>query len=46
MKNKKKYCLGEVKENVSEMEFEDRCDEIVEVDDDMQLLISGCPHLL
>lgn len=29
MKNKKKYRLGEVKENVSEMEFEDRCDEIV-----------------
>lgn len=41
MKNKKKYRLGEVKENVSEMEFEDRCDEIVEVDDDMQLLRNG-----
>ena len=46
MKNKTKYRLGEVEEVVSEMEFEDRCDEIVEVDDDMQLLISGCPHLL
>ena len=46
MKNKIKYCLGEVEEIVSEMEFGDRCDEIVEVDDDMQLLISGCPHLL
>lgn len=46
MKNKTKYCLGEVEEIVFEMEFEDRCDEIVEVDDDMQLLISGCPHLL
>ena len=41
MKNKTKYRLGEVEEIVSEMEFEDRCDEIVEVDDDMQLLISG-----
>ena len=41
MKNKTKYRLGEVEEVVSEMEFEDRCDEIVEVDDDMQLLISG-----
>lgn len=41
MKNKTKYRLGEVEEAVSEMEFEDRCDEIVEVDDDLQLLISG-----
>ena len=41
MKNKTKYRLGEVEEVVSEMEFEDRCDEIVEVDDDLQLLISG-----
>ena len=41
MKNKTKYRLGEVEEIVSEMEFEDRCDEIVEVDDDLQLLISG-----
>lgn len=37
MKNKTIYRLGEVEEIVSEMEFEDRCDEIVEVDDDMQL---------
>ena len=36
-----KYRLGEVEEIISEMEFEDRCDEIVEVDDDLQLLISG-----
>lgn len=41
MKNKTKYRLGEVEAIVSEMEFEDRCDEIVEVDDDMQLIISG-----
>lgn len=41
MKNKTKCRLGEVEEVVSEMEFEDRCDEIVEVDDDMQLIISG-----
>lgn len=41
MENKRKYRLGEVEENVSEMEFEDRCDEIVEVDDHLQLLISG-----
>ena len=32
MENKRKYRLGEVEENVSEMEFEDRCEEIVEVD--------------
>lgn len=41
MKNKTKYRLGEVEEIVSEMEFEERCDEIVEVDDDLQLIISG-----
>lgn len=41
MKNKTKYRLKEVEEIVAGMEFEDRCDEIVEVDDDMQLLISG-----
>lgn len=41
MENKKKYRLGEVEEIVFEMEFEDRCDEIVEVDDHLQLLISG-----
>ena len=28
MKNKTKYRSGEVEEVVSEMEFEDRCDEI------------------
>ena len=41
MKNKTKYRLGEVEEIISEMEFEDRCDEIVEVDDDLQLVVSG-----
>ena len=35
MENKTKYRLGEVDEKLSEMEFEDRCDEIVEIDDDM-----------
>ena len=38
MENRKKYRLGEIEEI---MEFEDRCDEIVEIDDDLQLLISG-----
>ena len=33
MENKRKYRLGEVEETVSEMEFEDRCEEIVEVDE-------------
>lgn len=41
MENKTKYRLGEVEEKLSEMEFEDRCDEIVEIDDDMQLVVSG-----
>ncbi len=41
MENKKKYRLGEVEEIVSEMEFEGRCEEIVEVDESLQLLISG-----
>ena len=41
MENKRKYRLGEVEETVSEMEFEDRCEEIVEVDENLQLLISG-----
>ena len=41
MENKKKYRLGEIEEIISGMEFEDRCEEIVEVDDNMQLLISG-----
>lgn len=41
MENRKKYRLGEIEEIISEMEFEDRCDEIVEIDDDLQLLISG-----
>ena len=41
MENKKKYRLGDVEEIISEMEFEDRCDEIVEIDDDLQLVISG-----
>ena len=41
MKNKRKYRLGEVEETVSEMEFEDRCEEIVGVDESLQLLISG-----
>jgi len=41
MESRKKYRLGNVEEIISEMEFEDRCDEIVEIDDDLQLLISG-----
>ena len=41
MENKKKYRLGDVEEIISEMEFDDRCDEIVEIDDDLQLVISG-----
>ena len=41
MENRKKYRLGDIEEIVSEMEFEDRCDEIVEIDDDLQLVISG-----
>lgn len=41
MENKKKYRLGDVEEIISEMEFEDRCDEIVEIDDDLQLVISA-----
>ena len=41
MENRKKYRLGDIEEIISEMEFEDRCDEIVEIDDDLQLVISG-----
>ena len=41
MENRKKYRLGDIEEVISEMEFEDRCDEIVEIDDDLQLVISG-----
>lgn len=41
MENKTKYRLGEMEEIISGMEFEDRCDEIVEVDDGMQILVSG-----
>jgi hypothetical protein len=41
MESRKKYRLGDIEEIISEMEFEDRCDEIVEIDDDLQLLISG-----
>ena len=41
MENSKKYRLGDIEEIISEMEFEDRCDEIVEIDDDLQLVISG-----
>lgn len=41
MENREKYRLGDIEEIVSEMEFEDRCDEIVEIDDDLQLVISG-----
>jgi hypothetical protein len=41
MESRKKYRLGNVEEIISEMVFEDRCDEIVEIDDDLQLLISG-----
>lgn len=41
MENRKKYRLGDMEEIISEMEFEDRCDEIVEIDDDLQLVISG-----
>jgi len=41
MESRKKYRLGDMEEIISEMEFEDRCDEIVEIDDDLQLVISG-----
>lgn len=41
MENREKYRLGDMEEIISEMEFEDRCDEIVEIDDDLQLVISG-----
>lgn len=41
MKNSEKYRLGKVEEIISEMEFEDRCEEIVEIDEHLQLLISG-----
>ena len=41
MESRKKYRLGDIEEIISEMEFEDRCDEIVEIDDDLQLVISG-----
>lgn len=40
MENRKKYRLGEMEEIISGMEFEDRCDEFVEADEDMLLLIS------
>ena len=35
MENKRKYRLREVEETVSEMEFEDRCEEIVGVDESL-----------
>lgn len=41
MENRKKYRLVDIEEIISEMEFEDRCDEIVEIDDDLQLVIGG-----
>ena len=41
MESRKKYRLGDIEEIISEMGFEDRCDEIVEIDDDLQLVISG-----
>ena len=41
MENRKKYRLWEMEEIISGMEFEKRCDEIVEIDDDLQLIISG-----
>lgn len=41
MENREKCRLGDIEEIISEMEFEDRCDEIVEIDDDLQLVISG-----
>lgn len=41
MENRKKYRLGEIEEIISGMEFEDRCDEFVEADEDMLLLVSG-----
>lgn len=41
MESRKKYRLGDIEEVIFKMEFEDRCDEIVEIDDDLQLLISG-----
>ncbi len=41
MESRMKYRLGDIEEVILKMEFEDRCDEIVEIDDDLQLLISG-----
>lgn len=41
MESRKRYRLGDIEEVIFKMEFEDRCDEIVEIDDDLQLLISG-----
>ncbi len=41
MENRTKYRFGAVEEMVSEMEFEDRCDEILGVDEHLQLIVSG-----
>lgn len=35
-----KYRLGELEEKLSELEFEDRCDEYVEVDENLLLVVS------
>lgn len=37
---KLKYRLGELEEKLSELEFEDRCDEFVEVDENLLLIVS------
>lgn len=37
---KTKYRLGELEEKLSELEFEDRCDEYVEVDENLLLVVS------
>lgn len=37
---KLKYRLGELEEKLSELEFEDRCDEFVEVDENLLLVVS------
>lgn len=37
---KLKYRLGELEEKLSELDFEDRCDEFVEVDENLRLVVS------
>lgn len=36
-----KYRLGELEEKLSELDFEERCDEFVEVDENLLLVVSG-----